>query len=214
MKVNVKWNKETFNDVEIDTDQPPLVFKAQLFALSGVPPDRQKVMVKGGLLKDEQWGKQLPKEKATLMMMGTAEAIQVDVPADAVTFLEDLPESQQASLGKTHAGAGLSNLGNTCYMNSTVQCLYSVPKLKEALKSYQPSSSSSDPSAKLVVAAKELFRDIDEGGESFAPYTFLMALRTRFPQFGQQNNQVRIGHRTATAGPVHARLCSFAKNLA
>ena len=49
--MNVKWGKEKFTDIECNTDEPPEVFKAQLFALSGVQPDRQKVMMKGAVLK-------------------------------------------------------------------------------------------------------------------------------------------------------------------
>ena len=49
--VSVKWQKELLKDVEIDTSQPPYVFKCQLYDLTGVPPERQKIMVKGGLLK-------------------------------------------------------------------------------------------------------------------------------------------------------------------
>lgn len=33
--------------------------------------------------------------------------------------------------------AGLTNLGNTCYMNATVQCLKVVPELREALKDFK-----------------------------------------------------------------------------
>lgn len=49
--VNVKWGKEKFEGVELNTDESPEVFQAQLFALSGVPPERQKVMAKGKSLK-------------------------------------------------------------------------------------------------------------------------------------------------------------------
>ncbi len=49
--MNVKWGKEKFDAVELNTEEPPMVFKAQLFALTGVQPERQKVMVKGGTLK-------------------------------------------------------------------------------------------------------------------------------------------------------------------
>lgn len=33
--VDVKWQKETFKGVEIDMSQPPVVFKNQLFSLTG-----------------------------------------------------------------------------------------------------------------------------------------------------------------------------------
>lgn len=33
--VKVKWGKEKFEGVELNTDEPPEVFKMQLFSLSG-----------------------------------------------------------------------------------------------------------------------------------------------------------------------------------
>ena len=53
----MKWGKETFDNVEANTDEDPVLFKAQLFALTGVQNERQKVMVKGVTLKDNEWGK-------------------------------------------------------------------------------------------------------------------------------------------------------------
>lgn len=52
--MKIKWNKETY-DLELDTNEPPSVFKAQIFALTGVTTDRQKVMFKGGVIKDDEW---------------------------------------------------------------------------------------------------------------------------------------------------------------
>lgn len=53
--VKVKWGKESYPDIEVNTDESPLLFKAQLFALTGVQPERQKVMIKGVTLKDADW---------------------------------------------------------------------------------------------------------------------------------------------------------------
>lgn len=39
----------------MNTDESPILFKAQLFALTGVQPERQKVMIKGVTLKDDDW---------------------------------------------------------------------------------------------------------------------------------------------------------------
>jgi len=54
--VKVKWGKELFSNVEVNTEEEPILFKAQLFALTGVQPERQKVMLKGTTLKDDDWG--------------------------------------------------------------------------------------------------------------------------------------------------------------
>jgi hypothetical protein len=53
--VKVKWQKETFKDVQVDTDNDILDFKAQLYALSSVPIERQKIMCAGKTLKDDEW---------------------------------------------------------------------------------------------------------------------------------------------------------------
>jgi hypothetical protein len=39
------------HDLELDTEKPPLAFKEAIYQLTGVPIDRMKVMVKGGVLK-------------------------------------------------------------------------------------------------------------------------------------------------------------------
>uniref|UniRef100_A0A674MZP1 Ubiquitin carboxyl-terminal hydrolase n=1 Tax=Takifugu rubripes TaxID=31033 RepID=A0A674MZP1_TAKRU len=143
LPVNVKWGKEKFDAVELNTEEPPMVFKAQLFALTGVQPDRQKVMVKGGTLKME------------------------------------LP-------------CGLANLGNTCYMNATVQCLRSVPELKTALRRYSGalrSTGANAPSDYITAALRDLYETMDKTSSSLPPIILLQFVHMAFPQFAEKGDQ-------------------------
>ena len=79
--MNIKWNKTTLNDLELDTTSDVLTFKTQIYALTNVPVDKQKIMVKGKKLNDDSdLSKMGITNGATLMMMGTAEGNELKAP--------------------------------------------------------------------------------------------------------------------------------------
>lgn len=88
--VKVKWNKEVY-EIEADTESEPILFKSCLYALSCVPVDGQKIMIKGKVLKDtDDMSKVGLKGGMTIMMMGTAEDKGLKEPTQAVKFFEDM----------------------------------------------------------------------------------------------------------------------------
>lgn len=189
VKVNIKWGKEKFDSVHCNTDDPPIVFKATLFSLSGVQPDRQKVMFKGVVIKDDDWGNIQLKDNVNLLMMGTADALPVE-PASKITFVEDLTENQLAKA--LEMPPGLSNLGNTCYMNATLQCLRSVPELRDAMKKVPGSAlaaGSVEPDQSIAAAMRDLFASMERSAGSFPPIMMLNVLHMCFPQFAEKNDQ-------------------------
>ena len=178
-------------DVEVDTSSTGEVLKYQLFSLTGVEPERQKILVKGGQLKDDADMSKLGlKAGQVIMMMGTPGdgGGAIVRPTEKVKFLEDMTEAEAAQqLGATPAG--LVNLGNTCYLNSTLQALRSIPELQDALGKHKHTSMTEIPQLDLTNQLKDLFKEMSATQNGMPPFTFLNALRMAFPQFAEKSKK-------------------------
>lgn len=176
--------------------------KNEVVSLTNVPIERQKYMVKGGKLNDDVLVSTLIKPKQTVMLLGTPDAGLIHAPAKKQKFLEDKYQPEDLhNTSKEHANPniplGLKNLGNTCYANSTLQAIYQIDPIREAVLALDPSTNASNPEdephLKLIKELKLVFREMrDKKQPQVFPGTFIMQLRQVYPNFKEIDQATSI----------------------
>ncbi|ANB14258.1 Ubp6p [Sugiyamaella lignohabitans] len=185
--VNVKHAGKKY-EVDIDPSDNGLTFKMQLFSLTGVPPDRQKILVKGGQLKDDAELSSLNiKPNHTFMMLGTVGELKA--PEKKMVFAEDMTDRQLVQSGMVKTPNGLVNMGNTCYANSSLQALRTVPELQTALNTYKGGIINNPQAPDMAGALRDLYLSMKGTTQAYYPVGFITMFRKAFPQFDERDNE-------------------------
>ncbi|PHH72855.1 hypothetical protein CDD80_4211 [Ophiocordyceps camponoti-rufipedis] len=110
--------------------------------------------------------------------------------------------AQKKRMGRMDGAVGLHNLGNTCYMNSALQCVRSVEELSKYFltESHLPEINEANVlgfQGKLAMAYGNLLREIyEEGRNAVSPRDFKATVgrcRPTFSGWGQQDSQEFLG---------------------
>ena len=122
-------------------------------------------------------------------------AAKLTGPKVKTVFLEDLPPEEAAKVAPEPSG--LVNLGNTCYLNSVVQCLRAADPLRKSLASYAgPTSNGAggagmadQSNAVFVSTLRDLYRSLDRTTEAVQPSQVVMSTKMAFPEFARTGPQ-------------------------
>jgi len=175
--VAIKWGKQAIES-NMDPSAGLAAWKQSLSDQTGVPTDRVKLLAKGlwkGILNDSVDLSTIDFKGKKVTLMGSATQAP-KAPTKPVVFVEDLPEDQVAALVEP---AGLVNLGNTCYLNSVVQCLRVIPDLRPQLAD-----------TPLAQSLQSTLTQLDRQTEALTPAGFVQAVRINFPQFNRRIQNV------------------------
>lgn len=149
-------------------------------------------MLRGGL-KDDVLLDSVINPGAQVMLLGTPDKDLIVVPKLVGKFIEDLDEGIQDQQ-YNNMPMGIVNLGNTCYMNATLQGLYSIVPLRQQILAFDEKKvASQDVDAYQVQLVRELqvtFSKLKEKKfESVTPMLLLEILRRVYPQFSEMDSQ-------------------------
>ena len=193
-QIKVRWNKDylTFDKSSLKTISD---LKKEIQKHSQVPSDEQMLIFKGQVLQDTDEISSLPKNPL-ITMLGSLPK-EAPKQTQSVTFEEDLTQEQRLQILREKGEEvvfGLNNLGNTCYLNSIIQCLGRVPELRTELKNYTTSHPSSfrdsDPSKQLTYAWGFTYQKLDTATDPVSPTQLINVIRSINPMFAEMEHGV------------------------
>jgi ubiquitin carboxyl-terminal hydrolase 14 len=194
--LQVKYERKT-HDIKcnVDVEGALDILRAQLLSLTNVPVERQKLILKGKPLTVESLAA-LKKKKVKLLLTGTAEQLAA-APEKEIKFIEDMTEAEKLALAPQEAekSAGLNNLGNTCFMNSTIQCFRHIPEFKTALMSFGQTAGTALANRRtegthlLCEYWGKLYSQMDTTTQPVTPFMFTETMRQVFPQLATRDEK-------------------------
>ena len=184
VKIKLKHEK-TKHEVDVNVEGTVPELREQIFKLTGVPIERQKIVIKGKELKDADDLKTKVTANLVAMLMGSAEAVP-EKPTNVAQFIEDIAGTSTLDISPP----GLSNLGNTCYLNSTVQILRVIPEFVTKLNEL-PASAPTATEEGVMTALKAVYKEMEKhaDGSPVSPVLFVLLTRTFWPQFDQKEGE-------------------------
>ncbi|QIW99967.1 hypothetical protein AMS68_005485 [Peltaster fructicola] len=216
-------------EVDVDTNSTGEDLMLQLYSLTNVEPQNQKISAGKMIKNDTSLSTIKLKPGQSILLLGKPSAdVAIEAPKQQIKFIEDMTDAEIAR-SEGAIPAGLSNTGNTCYANATLQTLRIIPELQDVLKTYKPSEGNAAPVAEsslfsaeqlaqvglrglggandLTSSLRDVYGLMAETQGAVQPIMFLTALRQKFPQFAEQSKDGR-GYAQQDAEEMWSQLVS------
>ena len=184
MRITVKWGKKTF-DLEADPEDTGLILRAQLQSLTGVESNRQKLI--GARIEDDIPLSATLEGKRSLLLIGSCDPLASMKKNSASATKLDTVKSDPETIQDVSLRRGLHNIGNTCYLNASIQLLLCIPQLPSLFPNNDDNRRKDFPFVNML---GNLLQELTKSdSQACHPLAFLIAFHAAFPQFAERDTQ-------------------------